>query len=130
MVLLSALDRKWITATVFAVACLAFAVRSVKGARAALATAKAMREVQITLSPSTVRVSDSDGSGEVLIERISRIKIARRQGSVRAVSIEVGGSEAMVITGINQLDQFASNLSRAVGEAKVGEYGRWQAHPN
>lgn len=129
LLLLEILDRKWIVVVIFSVACIALSVRSFKAIRSANTEAANMREMRIELSPASLRVCGPDGIGEVPLQTISAIQIVRRHGSVRAVSVNLPSTDTIVITGIDRLEEFATELSRYLGQAKVGEYRWWQAHP-
>ncbi|MFT3806851.1 hypothetical protein [Arenimonas sp.] len=125
----SAVMKSWIAAAIFGVIGVASAYQAYRNVQEARRSAAQMREMGIELATDALRLFGPDGTAEVPLASIVSVQVARRGGRVRATRVNLPSGDALVIAGIDRLEEFTTSLSRLVGQSKVQEFRWWQAHP-
>jgi hypothetical protein len=121
--------RAWMWSAVWFTALVVVALRSRQALAAGSMETAHVRQSSVELREGALRFVSPDGVAEVPMDALRFVRMARRQGSTRAIALELSSGETVVLSGLDRMEEFATRLSHMVGAERVGQFRWWQAHP-
>ena len=107
----------------------AFSYMLYKNIKLSRLAAEKLPKMSIEVSAETLRFMESGGMYEVPVSSIKAVAIDRRSNEPKVIYLQRHDEGTINVDDLDQMGQFARQISRIVGASKVRELSWWQGPP-